>query len=200
MGLIAGGIVYHFAFEAASGQTPGKRRYGIGAGGGRADARAIAIRSVLRIVDQLPLWYLSGLISMLRTGPRRRQRIGDVVAGTSVVAISGRALSRGTPGWLLPAAAIAAFLVCIASWYFALTADSRPMTASQSAAVVAGCQRGASGAAIDCQCLLDRLQADGYDTISSLQSLTSAVRSETEEGAFGRARRELRAAALDCQG
>ena len=66
------GVVYHFALETRNGQTIGKRRYGIrvvAADGGPAGPRAIAVRSVLRIVDSLPVCYVSGLLSMVRTGP-----------------------------------------------------------------------------------------------------------------------------------
>ena len=113
--LAVAGAVYHFAFEAHSGQTPGKRRYGIRVvsadGGGPASPRAIAIRSLVRIVDSLPVCYAVGLVSMVRSGPGRRQRIGDLAGGTVVVAIDGRAAERGTPAWLLPAATVVAVAV-----------------------------------------------------------------------------------------
>jgi uncharacterized RDD family membrane protein YckC len=110
---VAGGV-YRFALEARDGQTIGKRCYGIrvvAADGGPAGPRAIAIRSVLRIVDSLPVSYLAGLLSMARTGPARRQRIGDIAAGTIVVAVDGRAARDGTPGWMLSAATMAAVIV-----------------------------------------------------------------------------------------
>jgi uncharacterized RDD family membrane protein YckC len=107
-------IGYHFFFESRGGQTPGKRRYGIqvvDADGGPAGPRAIALRSVLRIIDQLPVSYVSGLVSMVRTGPNRRQRIGDVAGNTVVIAVEGRAVTRGTPAWYLPTATIVAVLL-----------------------------------------------------------------------------------------
>ena len=105
------GVAYHFLCEAHNGQTIGKRQYGlrvVSADGGQASARAIAIRTVLRFVDALPTCYLSGLVSMLRTGAARRRRIGDLAAQTMVVAVEGRALNRGTPGWILPVSTIVA--------------------------------------------------------------------------------------------
>jgi len=108
--LAVAGVAYHFIFEARDGQTIGKRRYGIrvvAADGGPASPKAVAIRSVVRVIDSMPVCYVSGLISMLRTGPARRQRIGDIAAGTIVVAVDGRAASQGTPGWMLPAATLA---------------------------------------------------------------------------------------------
>lgn len=115
--LAVAGAAYHFAFEAHSGQTPGKRRYGIRVvsadDGGPASPRAIAIRSVVRVLDSLPVCYAVGLISMVRTGPERRQRLGDLAAGTLVVAVDGRAADRGTPAWLLPTATIAAVVLSV---------------------------------------------------------------------------------------
>jgi uncharacterized RDD family membrane protein YckC len=110
--LLVLGVAYHFALESRDGQTLGKRRYGIrvvSVNGDPAQPKAIAIRSALRAIDTLPFSYLSGLISMVRTGPARRQRIGDVVAATKVIAVDGRAATRGTAGWVLPAAMLVAF-------------------------------------------------------------------------------------------
>ena len=98
-------VLYHFALESRNGQTIGKRHYGIrvvSVDDQRPASKAIAVRSVLRIIDSLPLWYLSGLVSMIRTGPERRQRIGDIAADTKVVAVSGRAAASGTPRCLPP--------------------------------------------------------------------------------------------------
>jgi uncharacterized RDD family membrane protein YckC len=58
-------VAYHFAYEAHNGQTIGKRQYGlrvVAAESGPADARATALGSVLRIIDALPTWYVSGLV------------------------------------------------------------------------------------------------------------------------------------------
>lgn len=114
MGAGAASVVYRFGMEARDGQTIGKRRYGIrvvAIDGGPAGPRAIAIRSLLRMVDSLPVCYVVGLLSMLRTGPGRRQRLGDVAAGTIVVAVDGRAARDGTAEWMLPAATVAAVIV-----------------------------------------------------------------------------------------
>ncbi|HEV3282754.1 MAG TPA: RDD family protein [Solirubrobacteraceae bacterium] len=107
---------YFFALEARSGQTVGKRVFHVRVatlGGASPTARQIAVRNVLRIFDALPLLYASGLISVMRTGRNRRQRIGDVAAGTTVVLDShGRALP--TPRWLLPTATVLATLISLA--------------------------------------------------------------------------------------
>jgi uncharacterized RDD family membrane protein YckC len=80
-------LAYYFVLEAFIGATVGKLLLGlrvVGRDGGRASTGAIALRTVLRIVDWLPLFYLVGFIAMLATGARR-QRLGDLAAKTSVV-------------------------------------------------------------------------------------------------------------------
>lgn len=78
--------LYYGITEAMSGQTLGKRLLGIRVvkadGGGKPGAGAIALRTILRIVDGIA-FYLVGLIVILATG-QRRQRVGDLAAGTTV--------------------------------------------------------------------------------------------------------------------
>jgi uncharacterized RDD family membrane protein YckC len=175
---------YHFVFEARDGQTLGKRRYGIrvvSADGGRASVRAAALRSALRVIDSLPVLYVSGLVSMVRTGPARRQRIGDVAAGTIVVPVDGLAVRRASPGWLLPAATLFAVLVSAVSVYAIATAGSRPLTSEQEAQFVGGCERSPGSVLIDCSCLLTQLEAAGYATPNSLNSLYDRIRAASIE-------------------
>ena len=81
-------LLYYGVTEAMTGQTLGKRLLGVrvarASDGSKPGAGAIAGRTVLRIVDALPFAYLLGLIVVLATG-QRRQRIGDLAAGTTVV-------------------------------------------------------------------------------------------------------------------
>ena len=101
---------YFFAFELSRGQTIGKRQYHlhvVSCDGSPLTSRQVAIRNVLRFIDALPIMYASGLISMMRTGRKRRQRIGDVAAGTMVVLDTDGKQLR-TPRWLLPAATLIA--------------------------------------------------------------------------------------------
>ena len=73
-------LYYFFALESGDGQTVGKRLMKlrvVRANGAPAGMREVAVRTVLRVVDN----YLVGLIAMLATG-ERRQRIGDLAAGT----------------------------------------------------------------------------------------------------------------------
>jgi len=176
-------IAYHFWFEFRTGQTPGKRRYGIqvlDADGGPAGAKAVALRSVLRIIDQLPVWYVSGLVSMVRTGPHRRQRIGDVAGHTTVVAVGGRAASRGTPGWYLPVATLAAVLMSALAAWGVVYARSAPLSSTQQAEFITSCQMNSPG--VDCVCLLRQLQAEGYVSLTSLESLIASAEAAVTDG------------------
>src|SRR6266567_6126428 len=79
-------LLYFFILETRTGQTAGKRLLGLrvtGADASRPSAAAIAARTLLRLVDWLPLLYLTGFITILATGARR-QRLGDLAAGTTV--------------------------------------------------------------------------------------------------------------------
>ena len=88
-------LYYFFALESGEGQTVGKKLLKlrvVRADGRPAGMREIAVRTVLRVVDN----YLVGLIVMLATG-EKRQRIGDLAAGTIVVDASGPALASPAP-------------------------------------------------------------------------------------------------------
>ena len=79
---------YYMVTETVWNQTIGKRVLGIrvvSADGSKPTPGAILIRTVLRIVDAFPAFYLVGFISMYATGSRR-QRVGDIAAKTRVVA------------------------------------------------------------------------------------------------------------------
>lgn len=80
-------LVYRFTMEWALGWTIGKRILGIrvtSADGSRVTLRGALVRNLARIVDaQLPFGMILGAALMLRT--RRRQRLGDLAAGTVVV-------------------------------------------------------------------------------------------------------------------
>jgi uncharacterized RDD family membrane protein YckC len=83
-------LIYYSAAEALTGQTVGKWLFGlkvIKVNGQPLDGTSVVIRTIGRIVDVLPLFYLVGWIAM--RGPRRPpQRIGDRMAGTTVVPVS----------------------------------------------------------------------------------------------------------------
>lgn len=82
---------YYFATEAAWGQTLGKKALGltvVTTDGAPAGVGAVALRTVLRLIDSLPFLYLLGFIVMLAT--KRKQRLGDLAAGTTVTRATSR--------------------------------------------------------------------------------------------------------------
>jgi uncharacterized RDD family membrane protein YckC len=83
-------LLYHFIAELQTGQTIGKRIMGlkvITVSGQPLGARPVLLRTLGRIVDVLPVFYLVGWIAM--RGPHRPpQRLGDRLAGTTVVPVS----------------------------------------------------------------------------------------------------------------
>ncbi len=85
-------LFYYYATESQGGQTVGKRLLGLRVErqtGGEATEREIVTRTLLRIIDGIG-FYLVGLVTMMVTGDRR-QRLGDLAAGTVVVDGSGAA-------------------------------------------------------------------------------------------------------------
>lgn len=78
--------LYYFGCESTTGQTVGKRLLGIrvkSKDGTPATTRGVAIRTLLRIIDALPLLYLVGFVAMMATGTKR-QRLGDLAGHTFV--------------------------------------------------------------------------------------------------------------------
>jgi uncharacterized RDD family membrane protein YckC len=83
---VALALLYYLVLEAAIGQTVGKLLVGlrvVRAGGGRPNVLHVAARTLVRVVDWLPAFYLVGFIAMLATGARRR-RLGDLAADTRI--------------------------------------------------------------------------------------------------------------------
>ena len=95
--MVAWALYYYFALESGDGQTVGKKLMKlrvVRADGTPVGMREVAVRTVLRVVDGLFV-YLVGLIVMLVTG-ERRQRLGDLAAGTVVADASATAAERAT--------------------------------------------------------------------------------------------------------
>ncbi len=89
--LVAGVFGYFAGLELLwNGQTVGKRALGIRVlrdDGSPVDTAAVLARTVVRLVDFLPVGYLVGLVSMVADG--RGRRLGDIVGGTIVVREGG---------------------------------------------------------------------------------------------------------------
>jgi uncharacterized RDD family membrane protein YckC len=78
-------VIVFSALEARGGQTPGKRLLGLEVryvDGTPCDGRAAIVRNAFRFLDWFPGVYLIGGFAIAST--RRRQRLGDQAAGTSV--------------------------------------------------------------------------------------------------------------------
>ena len=79
-------LFYFIHLEAIYGQTVGKKITGIVVvteGGDAIGYSASLIRTLLRVIDALPVFYIVGGIAIFLT--ERRQRIGDLAASTVVV-------------------------------------------------------------------------------------------------------------------
>jgi uncharacterized RDD family membrane protein YckC len=78
-------LAYYIVLEAMTGKTVGKMLMGlrvVAIDGVYTPGKAV-LRNVLRVVDGLPFLYLLGLIVMVSS--KRKQRLGDMAAGTLVV-------------------------------------------------------------------------------------------------------------------
>jgi uncharacterized RDD family membrane protein YckC len=83
------GFLYFFLLEGFTGMTFGKTVLKIKVAkedGGPCGLTASLIRNALRIIDVLPFLYIIGMILVTRSS--KRQRFGDAVAHTVVVARS----------------------------------------------------------------------------------------------------------------
>jgi uncharacterized RDD family membrane protein YckC len=113
---------YYFVFEVVVGQSVGKRLLGLRvtrADGSRPSMAAIAVRTLLRLVDWLPFLYLVGFLAMLATG-ERRMRLGDLAARTTVA----RALPVGHRGLALVPVALVAVLLALSAYYASVTGSA----------------------------------------------------------------------------
>lgn len=90
---------YYFVLETLTGTTAGKRLMGItvvDSAGGRPGAVTVLKRTLLRIVDALPAFYLVGFICVLATP--EKHRVGDMVAHTRVVSLRAAAAEAERSG------------------------------------------------------------------------------------------------------
>ncbi|MCA9826538.1 MAG: RDD family protein [Dehalococcoidia bacterium] len=91
LGFATVAVLYYSVTEVAmDGQTPGKRVAGlrvVASSGDRVSGRQVALRTLLRAIDILPVLYLVGVVFLLAS--RGERRLGDFVAGTKVVNAHG---------------------------------------------------------------------------------------------------------------
>ena len=121
--MLLASLIYFFLCEALGAQTLGKRALGLRVmqrDGSAPTVNQISVRTVLRLIDHSPI----GLIVLVLSG-KRRQRIGDLLAGTTVgPAVKPVPTPSSSPllviypvGWLIAAIV-----------WFAGTADARSET------------------------------------------------------------------------
>jgi uncharacterized RDD family membrane protein YckC len=78
-------LAYYFVMEAATGKTFGKMVMGlrVQALDGAYTPMKAFLRNLLRVIDGLPFLYLLGLLVVVVS--KRKQRLGDMAAGTIIV-------------------------------------------------------------------------------------------------------------------
>ena len=79
-------LLYYFALEALTRRTLGKAIFGLRVadmGGGHPSPGQVLGRTLMRLVDFLPVFYLVGFVAALAN--ERNARLGDLVAKTAVV-------------------------------------------------------------------------------------------------------------------
>lgn len=85
--MIPTAVIYHIIFELCwNGQTPGKKICQIRVVTENYEPLNITIiftRNFLRFCDVIPIFYIAGIVSILNS--KKRQRMGDISAGTLVV-------------------------------------------------------------------------------------------------------------------
>ena len=100
--MVAWALYYFFALESGDGQTIGKKVMKlrvVTADGSALTMREVAIRTVLRVVD-----VFAGLVVMIVT-KERRQRLGDLAAGTMVADASAPPAEQASAAAAAPEAA-----------------------------------------------------------------------------------------------
>ena len=200
-------FVYFFLLELWRGQTIGKRVFHVrvaSADGHPASTGQIATRNALRVFDTLPYLYASGLFSLTRTGPARRQRLGDMAARTTVV-LEPDAKGLPTPGWLLPAMTLVATVLSTLIVILAVKAGdaggswSSARGANLRAGFVAGCEHGRADLVATCECVFARITSlPAYDTPDRFETLVPTARRALADGSVNELPPELLAAGRSC--
>jgi uncharacterized RDD family membrane protein YckC len=86
---LAATFVYYFVLEATFASTVGKNLLGlrvVGNSGDPVSTREAFVRNLLRTIDWLPILYLVGALAMILSA--KKQRVGDIMAGTVVTIVA----------------------------------------------------------------------------------------------------------------
>jgi hypothetical protein len=78
-------------------------------------------------------------------------------------------------------------------------ARTRPLDSVQQAEFISNCENGAGGQVIDCQCLLNHLEAAGYDTPQALDDLVAQAEATSDPNAPNPARTAILNAGASCR-
>jgi len=194
-------FIYHFGLETRDGQTVGKRRYGVRVvrlDGSRPGTASIAWRSLFRAVDAFPGLYPSGLFCMWQTGRARRQRIGDVVAGTTVVRVDGAQRRSASSRRTLPAVALIA-LALSGLGALAVVERAQNTSAQTENAVEQACFDNTNGRE-DCRCFYELMRdRGGYDTPQQWTDLDRRLRLAVQTGDYSQVPPVYNAAVSACR-
>lgn len=138
-------IGYYVVFEALNGgRTPGKAAMGIRVAtidGTALTLGAVALRTLMRLVDFLPAFYAAGALAIAVTP--RNQRLGDLVANTIVIRHRLPAAASADPTPATPArgwdvSAVSASEVALIRRYLQRRSDLTPDAARRLATDLAG--------------------------------------------------------------
>jgi len=125
------GFLYYWLLEGWTGMTLGKAMVGVRVmmkNGTRPDMKASLVRNLLRIVDIIGVYLVGFLVAILS---KRRQRIGDHVAGTVVVEASPKRILRAAAAFLWLALMVSGGLGAV--W---MHRHATPLSAAESGAAV----------------------------------------------------------------
>jgi hypothetical protein len=93
---------------------------------------------------------------------------------------------------------VALFMSAVSIFGIAHAGD-RQLTASYRAAFMAGCERSATASPSTCECILTRLEAEGYDTTNAQRQLFAHLREDAASGTLSPDSRDMLAAVNACR-
>jgi hypothetical protein len=100
---------------------------------------------------------------------------------------------------MLPTATIVALFASAAFICGVVHSDSRHLTAADRAGFIAECEKSATGSVANCGCVVDRLEAAGYNTVGAMRELAEHEREDAASGTLGPDSRNAGAADNACR-